>query len=134
MMELFGIMLSIPVAFVASVVYAAILKRVALPKALTTAMAAVSILVLVGLAAEWVALATVGAVACRAAIGPPFYLAHLAIFLLAIPALVNLLVLKAPDSAWSSWVAVGFFGSMLALPVVITQYGVSEALYGIDGN
>ena len=79
---------------------------------------------------EWALLATFGVLPLREALGPAFEVIHLAFFVLAIPALVQTIVLLKPDSAASSWLAVGALGAVLALPVVLTQYGVMEALYG----
>jgi len=42
------------------------------------------------------------------------------------------LVIKKQGTLLGSWLVVGFLCSCLALPVVLTQYAVSEALYGID--
>jgi hypothetical protein len=133
-MELFGIVLAVPAAFVASVVYASILRRIRLAGVFRRAVAWGSYVILCGLLIEWVALIAVGAVGCRTAIGPMFFILHLVIYFLAVPALVNLLVLEAPDTGWSSWLAVGVFGGMLAFPMVLTQVGVAEALYGVDGQ
>jgi hypothetical protein len=67
-------------------------------------------------------------------IGPIFYGLHLALFVVAVPALTNILVITKSRTVIASWFVVGLLGAMLALPVVLTQYAVSEALYGIDGE
>jgi hypothetical protein len=90
--------------------------------------------VLGGLAGEWILLATIGAVRSREILGPIFYPVHLILFFLALPALANVVVLRGPDSVRGSWIVIGFLGAVLAMPVLLTQYGVSEALYGIDGD
>jgi|RhiMetdeSRZDD1v2_1073273.scaffolds.fasta_scaffold625072_2 branched-subunit amino acid transport protein len=133
-MELFGVVFSVPAAFLASIVYAALLKRLPLPEQLKRLAKWISAGVLAALVVEWVLLLTIGPVRCRATLGPAFYAAHVVVFLLAIPSLVNLLVLARRETAWSSWVAVGVLSAVLALPVVLTQYGVSEALYGVNGD
>jgi hypothetical protein len=133
-MEMFGILFSMPAAFVASITYGAILRRLSLPALLRQAATWASAGILGALVAEWTLLATIGTVASRAALGPAFYVVHIAIFFLAVPSLVNLLVLKGGDTVLGWWVTVGVLSGMLALPLVLTQYGVSEALYGIDGQ
>jgi hypothetical protein len=58
------------------------------------------------------------------------------VFVFAIPALANLLVIRIGRSTAKrgigTWFVVALLCGALALPVVLTQYGVSEALYGID--
>jgi hypothetical protein len=90
--------------------------------------------VLGGLLVEWGALLTLGAVRSRAAIGPAFYPLHLALFVLAVPALANVLTIKRSGRVLGSWFVVGLVCSAVALPVVVTQYYVAETLYGVDGN
>jgi hypothetical protein len=67
-------------------------------------------------------------------LGPAFYPLHLVLFFLAVPALATILVIAKNGTILASWAVVGLLGAMLALPVVLTQYCVSEALYGIDGE
>lgn len=85
-----------------------------------------------GLLAEWTLLATVGAVRSRAVIGPAFYPLHLAIFVLSVPALATVLTIKTRGTRFDSWLVVAFACGLFALPVTLTQYGVSESLYGIE--
>ena len=134
-MELFGILFSVPAAFLASVVYAAVLKHMPLPHPLKPLAKWASLAVLFALVVEWTLLVSFGAVRCRASIGPSFYVVHSIIFFLAVPALVNILVLSHRDRVRSWWlmIGVGVLSAVLAFPVVLTQYAVSEALYGVDG-
>ena len=66
----------------------------------------------------------------RALFGPGFYVVHLALFFLCAPALANLLVLRHRER----WYFVPFACAGLALFLVLLQYGVSESLYGINGD
>ena len=132
-METFGILFSVPAAFVASITYAAILGRLSFPAMVRRAVTWGSSGVLCALVAEWALLATIGALGARTALGSVFDVVHTVIFFLAVPSLVNLLVLKGGDKIWGWWVTVGVLSGILAVPLVLTQYGVSEALYGIDG-
>jgi len=134
-MEMFGILFSIPVAFAASVIYSLLLIFVVkrFPR-LSQAMWWASVLVLAGFLVEVILLVTLGAVRSRGALGPGFYGAHTAIFFLGTPALANLMLLRRQKSLllWSC-VTVALC-TTFALGLVILQYGVSEALYGIDGD
>ena len=134
-MEIFGIVLSVPVAFVASSVYSFVVRWLTsrLPWLAKPALVA-SIAVLVSLVIEWCLLGVVGAVRSREIIGPIFHPLHLAVFFLSVPALANILVLRKPGSGFWRSMMVGLFCTALALPVVLTQIAVSEALYGIDGS
>jgi hypothetical protein len=134
-MELFGIVCSIPAAFVATVVYSFALRWVIRKQPwLATVLVPASLLVLASLAVEWVLLATVGAVRSRGIVGPMFYPAHLAVFLLSVPAAATVLVVKKAGVRLGSPFVAALVCSVLALPVVLAQYVVTEALYGIDGT
>jgi len=136
-MELVGIVLFVPLAFIASGIYAYVIHFILRPQIVGRVALWVSTAVLVGLLLEWVVLFTMGAVSSRAIIGPTFYPLHLLIFVLSIPALANVLVIRIRNSVampgFGAWLVIALLCSALALPVVLTQYGVSEALYGIDG-
>ena len=106
-MELFGIILSIPVAFVASVVYCFFLAKIIIRVApLRRFMWAASVGVLLLFAVEIVLLMTISAVRSRASIGPGFYVTHLAVFFLGTPALANVLILRNPRSPFRWYWAV----------------------------
>ena len=132
-MELFGIALSVPVAFIASTVYCLFLARVIIHfEFLRRAVWIVSVAVLCLVAAELVLLVTIGAIRSRAIIGPGFYVAHVALFFLGAPALANLLILRNPRGRFRWYWAVPAC-TAFAFGLVLLQYGVSEALYGVDG-
>ena len=131
-MELFGILCSVPAAFVGTAIYA-YLARLAFRHEPVKRIALLgSELVLFGLLLEWAMLLTVGAVRSRTNFGPAFYPVHLVLFFLAVPALANLLIIKKGETAIGKWYVVALLCTALALPVVLTQVGVAEALYGID--
>jgi hypothetical protein len=131
-MELVGIALSVPVAFVASLIYSILIMTVVrrfdlLRRALWWGSGAV----LGWLAVEVVLLTVIGAVRARTLLGPGFYALHLIIFFLGTPALANILLLRRrPLSRWY-WVVP--ICTLFAFVLVLLQIGVSEALYGIDG-
>jgi hypothetical protein len=117
-----------------SALYSRALRMIPLTSATRHLLLWGSFSVLGGLVVVWLLLATLGAVASRSLFGPVFYGLHLALFFLAVPALANILVITRSGTVLASWFVVGLLGAMLALPVVLTQYAVSEALYGIDGE
>jgi hypothetical protein len=89
--------------------------------------------VLVGLAIEVLLLTTLGAVHCRRLLGPAFYAAHSIIFVLGTPALANVLVLPRKIPFLSHWCVAGVLCGFIFTFLVIMQYGVFEALYGVNG-
>lgn len=129
---MFAIIGAMPAAFVASAIYSRILGKLSLTSRVRRFVVRASSAVLGALLLEWILLATLGAVQCRVMIGPAFYLLHSALFLLAVPSLVNILMIGRTVPL--AWPVVGLLAGVFALPVVLTQYGVSEALYGIDGS
>lgn len=126
---------SAPAAFVAAVIYSLVIRSLLRRRpGAARPLGRVSVIVLAGLILEWVLLATAGAVRSRGVIGPVFYPAHLAVFLLSVPALANILVVTLDTEQRSFWFVVGLLCALLAVPLALTQYAVSEALYGIDGR
>lgn len=133
-MEVFGILFSIPVSFVASLVYCFVLaKFIARLKTLSRLMWHVSVVVLLAFGGEVLLLVSLGAVRARALLGPGFYVGHLLLFLLGPPALANVLLLRKgrPRLPWYAAVP---FCVVLAFVLVLLQYSVSGALYGLDGD
>jgi len=133
-MEVFAILLSLPAAFLASLAYCYLLTKIVLREdALRRAMWRGSVLVLIAFAIEVTLLATAGAVRSRTLLGPMFYVAHSLLFFLGTPALANLLVLRQPRGILRWYWAVPVC-TLFAFGLVILQYGVSEALFGVDGR
>jgi hypothetical protein len=81
---------------------------------------------------EILLLITIGAVRSRGLMGRGFYVAHLVFFFVCTPALANVLVLRRKRWAISDWVVAGAICTAFAFGLVLLQYGVSEALYGIE--
>ena len=134
-MELFGIVLSIPVAFVASMVYCLLLAKVVSRfDLLSHSLRLASYGVLSLFALEIVLLLTLGAVRSRGLIGPAFYVTHLVLFFLCTPALANVFVLRPARGVLSRWYIAGALCTIFAFCLVLLQYGVSESLYGINGD
>ncbi len=134
-MELFGIVLSIPVAFVASMLYCLLLAKIVSKSAMLSRWLRMASYAVLGLfAVEILLLVTIAPVRARGLIGPGFYVAHLVFFFLCPPGLANVLVLRPRRGILSMWWVAGALCTVLAFCLVLLQYGVSEALYGIDGD
>ncbi|HEY2466763.1 MAG TPA: hypothetical protein VGI45_02825 [Terracidiphilus sp.] len=130
-MEIFGIILSIPAAFVISMLYCLFVAKVlSRSDRLILWLRVASRIVLVLLVAEFTLVVFIGAVRSRAVLGPGFYVVHLALFFVCTPALANLLVFRHR----ARWYFVPFACTGLALFLVLFQYSVSESLYGINGD
>ena len=133
-MELFGIMLSVPGAFVATTFYVPFVRLLFVLGWIRWIAAFLSVTILAALVFEWVTLARIGPLGAREWIGPAFDPLHTIVFLLAIPAFANVLVLSFGRKGCVSWLLLAGLAACFALPVVLTQYVVAEALYGIDGT
>ena len=134
-MEIFGIILSVTVAFAASMLYCLFLEKVVLTRtALSRPMRCASCVVLALFCIEIILLETIGTVKSRGLLGPGFYVAHLFFFFLCTPALANILVLQRRRATVSRWYVAGLICTVFAFVLILLQYGVSEALYGIDGD
>lgn len=132
-MELFGIALSIPIALTANMLYCLLLARVMTKFGRASHWLRLgSCFVLALFASEIVLLLTLGSTRSRDLFGSSFYVAHLAIFLLAAPALANLLVLPSRRGSLMKWYVAGTLCTVVAFVLVLLQYGVSESLYGIE--
>jgi hypothetical protein len=132
-MELFGILFSIPLIFVTSIIYAFIIRKVTEKFGfLTKPLLWVSAVLLATVLLEFVGVATVGSIKLRESIGPSFHSIHIALFSLAVPALVNIMRLQKRYPLLSRWYIIGFFCALCGLCIVLLQYVVSETLFGID--
>jgi predicted permease len=134
-MELFGIMLSIPAAFVASLFYSLFVRYVIAKSDLWTRMfRRASFVVLAMVATEFLFLAIFGAVRLYGATGGVYFIVHLVLFFLGTPALANVIVLRRNDERDSLvWLTATIPCTVLAFVLVLLQYDVSERLFGIDG-
>jgi len=132
-MEILGIALSVPAAFIASAVYYFIVRWVIFRWPLiSTAFYWSSILVLAVLFAEFVSVVIVSPLTLDAAIGQAYYPIHIILFFLAIPSLVNVLQIQKRVPFFSRWYVISFLCILLDLAIVLLQYYVSEVLYGVS--
>jgi hypothetical protein len=132
--EMFGILCSIPTAFLATALYVVFFRRALRHPLIRKSALAASAMIFLALALEWILLVTVGIDGTCHTLGRGLYPIHLAVFLLAVPALANVLTITGDTGLLGRWFVVAALGAVLALPVVLTQYYVSEALYGLNGD
>jgi len=133
-MELFAIMLSFPMSFLCSTVYAVIINRITTRWSIfSTPLLWISFLILILLLFEVIAVILIGALDLREAIGRPYFPIHLFLFFLALPSAVNIMKLQRIAPLFTKWYVIGSVSAFLGLGIVLLQYAVSEALYGIDG-
>lgn len=131
-MEILGIALSVPVPFVASIVYGIIIgKVIRLWQFLSTPLLMFSLLVLSLLTFELIGVLTLGVVRVQEIVGDQYYAIHLGLFFLAVPSMANLLTIQRSVPNLSKWYVIGPVCSILALCSVLLQYDVSETLFGI---
>lgn len=133
-MELFGLVLSIPVVLVPSLLYCFFLDRVVVkferPRRWLL-FASYFVLALFG--AELVMLESLGAVRSSAILGRSFfYFVHLTLFFLGVPSAANVLLLNQRRRFAVGWYGAAFLCTIFGFFLVLVQYGVSEALYGIE--
>jgi hypothetical protein len=134
-METIGIIFSIPEAFLAGSVYRFLLLRAQLHWTwIKPLFLAPSYAVLAGLLAEWLLLATRGAVGTRLLIGALYYPIHTLIFFLGMSVLVNVLVLPDPSRRQARWWFSLPLCTLLGFVLGLQSIAVSEALYGIDDS
>ena len=134
-MELFGITFSLPVIFVTSALYSLVPKRIISRWLRTSRVFLVVSLVILGLLlADFICVVSIGTLTLRAFIGPAFYPIHFTLFFLAVPSLANVLQLQRGVPFFSKWYITALACTIFGLCVVLLQYGVSEALYGINGT
>jgi hypothetical protein len=132
--EAFGIILSIPGAFVATWIYRWIIVNATSgwPR-LRPPLLAASYLALGGVAVEWILLQVRGPVGTRLLLGPAYNTLHFLIFLGGVPALLNVLVLPVPGSCGFRWRASLPLCTILGFVLVLQSYTMFESLYGVDG-
>lgn len=93
---------------------------------------ACSYFVLTTIVIEWILLAMIGAIRIQLLMGSAFYMIHLVCFFVGPPALVNALVLPDSLKYYARWLCAIPVSTALAFILVVQQYAVSEALFGID--
>jgi hypothetical protein len=133
-MENFGIILSVPGAFIASILYSAILGKVThkLPN-LIRPLRVGSSAVLVAAVIETIATTIIGPTRLQEMTGNVYYPFHVVIFFLTLPALSGIMRLQNKYEKLTKWYSIGCFCAVVGLLIVLQQYVVSEAIFGVDG-
>ncbi len=133
-MENFGIILSVPGAFIASILFSAMLGKVThkLPN-LVYPLKLGSSAILLTAVAETIAVTTIGPIRLQEITERTYYPLHVVVFLLTLPALSGTMRLQNKFEKLSKWYYVGSFCAVVGLLIVLQQYVVSEAIFGVDG-
>ncbi len=132
-MELFGILFSIPAAFMVSTVYCLLLEKFILNKnRLSNIFIAISIMVLFLFLTELCFVIGRGPISIQNSIGSIYYILHSFLFFLVIPSMANVLMLQRIFTKFAKWYFIAPICSFVALIAVLLQYHVSETLYGIQ--
>jgi hypothetical protein len=132
-MEMVGLVLAMPMGFVAAAIYTVLATRIVLPRpGLTRLFVAASWVVLAVIACEIILLATIGAVRSHDALGGFFTVPHVVGFLLGTPAAANLLALRLNRGWPGRWYVVASICAIVAFACVMLNISVDEAINGIQ--
>jgi hypothetical protein len=132
-MELFGLVLALPILVALSAGYAFFVRLVIAPRPrLAGTVRLLSLLPVVLVLAELILVASVGAVRVRQVVGPIFPALH-AVFLLIPPSLANLILLPSRSRSLLALVAAVSLSFVAGFGLILFNIAVSEALYGVDG-
>ena len=130
-MELFGIILSIPGAFLASVTYRCLLIWFSEVYPLAVRMIIfASRCVLIAILLEWAALATWSAVELHHFLGVFYYKFHSLLFLAGTPSLINVIVLADPQKPRVITNLVILLATLLGFTLVLVEFSVSDSIFG----
>ena len=133
-MELFGLILAVPVAGFASAVYVWAVRRLVVPRSgLAGVLRALSWLPLSLTLSELIFVGAVGPVAARTIVGPAFMSIH-SLFLVTPPAFANVLLLYRRPPSWPRAALAVAVSSAIGVGLLLFNIVVSEALFGIDGS
>lgn len=133
-MEALGIAIGILGGLIAAPVFCFLLVKLIapLPRLSRFAFYAAAALLLI-YSAELLFVAARSVVAARQLVGPAFFPAHVLLTLGSAPALACVLLLGSRNVAkW--WPAAAAICWLIGVFSIFYQYGVAEALYGIDGQ
>lgn len=133
-METIGLLLAVPGAVFASLLYCAVLAwlKPHLNGTLITLAMVGSALLVAAFTSELVLLARWGPLESRAVIGPMFWHIHRGCFYLVTPATANLLLLRH-QGIFARWYLAALPSAAVGVFAVVVEYTVSDALYGPNG-
>ena len=130
---MFGILFSIPVSFVASMVYCGFLANtIRASDVFRRIFYVAGVIILVGFLSEVILLIIFGVLRSREVVGPAFWIAHRIFFFIGTPALANVLLLRKRPLI-DKWYLAAILCTVFAFYLVMMEFEVSEILFGIDG-
>ena len=134
-MEMYGIILSIPAAFLCGSIYAILIGKIIKKwnKSIVS-LQWMSVVILALVLFEVVGVTVIGTLKLREIIGVAYYQIHILLFFSTLPSVVNIMKIQKQIPFLSRWYIIGIACALIGFGIVILQYGVSEALYGINGN
>ncbi len=132
---MFGILFSLPAAFIASSIYSAVLTRILkhwahLEKIIK--LPSIFILILIGI--EVLGVALIGTLKLRLIVGEAYYPIHFVLFVLGVPALANLMQVQRRFPILSKWYVTAMICMVMGFGLVLLQYMVTDDLFGVDGE
>lgn len=132
-MELFGIMFSVPAAFVTSAAYAILVRRFVVDRMPLNKSVFWISTVIVGIwAVEFAAVVLLLVIGQDDDIRLIPYPLHSTLFFLVVPALANIFQFQKLVPFVNKWYFTALLCTPVALMAVLLQYTVSEAIFGID--
>ena len=133
-MELFGLILAVPVAGFASAIYVWAVLRLVVPRSgLAAALRTLSWLPLLATLSELIFVGAVGPVSARTIVGPAFMAIH-SLFLVTPPAFANVLLLYRRPPSWPRLALAVAASTAISFGLLLFNIVISEALFGIDGS
>ena len=130
-MELFGIILSIPVVFIFSILYSAILNKILIKwNFLSEYVVWVSLIVISLFMIELILLTFFGASKLQHLSKNIYYTIHLVLFFLSLPSFINILKIKM--DYLDKWYYIGILAVIFAVFIIFIQISVSEILFRIE--
>jgi hypothetical protein len=134
-MEIFGIVLSFPASFIFATIYAFVVGKIVTKwKMVSAPLLWISAVVLSLVLLEIIGVITVGILKLCETLGPIYYPTHSLLFFGTLPSTVNIMRIQRKIPILSRWYLIGGVCAMIGLGIVVLQYGVSEALYGVNGT
>ncbi len=135
-MEIIGLLLSIPVCLIVSVIY----SRFAISAYQNEGLSAkilklITWIVLPFLAIEVILLLSVGPVRAYQIFSKPFYLMHYLVFLTGPPSLTNVIAYQIKKKDWSKRkkiILVSVLCFVFSMSMVLNNVAVSEAIFGVN--
>lgn len=132
---LYVILVAMPISFVAGSVYCVIIKRLTIKwKFLINPILLISALILSLVLLDFLGVAIFGVIKLQEITGQSYLPIHAFLPSLALPSLVNVMSLQKKINFLSMWYVIGIACALFGLGFVLLGYYISESLYGINGT